>query len=97
MRFYAAVVGRKKTRGKSQKHYLIASHDPLSVAIRISNERREKLQVLVIVGQFESLDDSERFCGRLAAKTGAHKNCFRSLAVDLAVKFGLDVYEMDQM
>ena len=92
--FYAAVVDRTKNPDTNKpRYYLIASDDPISTAVKLSLERDEDLELLLIVGKFESLEASREFCDSLYAE---HRTvlCFRKAAQSMAHKHGVDIVDM---
>lgn len=94
--FYAAVANCSRKRGaRHPSHYLIASDDPISTAVRLSLERDEDLQMVMIVGSFGSLEDSEEFCERLRT---AHKQlrCFKKAVFQCAKKLNVDIVDMSK-
>jgi len=92
--YYAAVVDRAKDpQTKRPRFYLIASDDPISTAVRLSSERRERLELLLVAGKFVSLEASRLFCERL--RTAQRRTrCFREAASLLAEELGVEVVDM---
>lgn len=92
--FYAAVVDRARNPAtRRPRVYLIASDDPISTAVRLSLEREERLELLLVAGKFGSLEDSLAFCKQLQA-VQRDTPCFREATEKLARELGLEVVDM---
>jgi len=94
MAFWAAVVHCAPSgRRRKTKHVLLASDDPVTSAVKLSEDRDVKLQLVLVMGKFGTLDESVVFCETLRNEW-KKTHCFKKAAAALTATSKIDIYDL---